>query len=84
MYMVNDDENAKDRPITDNEQALIVQGLRLLRAEKAKAYRTVRDAYEDAAPGLQPFREEDFGIPTIDGLITFIEGPDDEDEEGHP
>lgn len=74
MYMVNDDENAKERPVTDSEQALLVAGLRLLRIDKALAFESITAAYAELAPTMQFFIPADFGIPEIDALIAFIEG----------
>lgn len=68
MYMVNDAEDAKERQITDAEECLMIEALYLLRKQKQEAF----DVISKELPGS--FEERDFGIPTIDGLIKYIEG----------
>ncbi len=63
-----------NRRLDSSDEAHIVAGLYLLRAQKHAAFTMVRDAYEAIAPNLRPFTEHDFGIPQIDKLITDIEG----------
>lgn len=75
MYMVNDWQEKPDRiSITETHQGLIVEGLRLVLAQKREAFKTVSEAYSAVAPTLQPFTESDFGIPAILEIISFIEG----------
>jgi hypothetical protein len=75
MYMVNDWAEKPDRKqITETDQGLIVEGLRLLLAQKRTAYQAISEAYSAVTPTLQPFTEADFGIPSILEIISFIEG----------
>jgi hypothetical protein len=67
VYICNDAENAK---------ALIIEALYLLKRDKEVAFRTVRDAYNEHAPGLVPFEDSDFSIPQLAALIEYLEGPD--------
>ena len=71
MYMMNDSENGKERPLSQLEESAIIEGLCLVLEKKREAFATIRDESK-TNPAFLSFTEKDFGIPGIVALLDYL------------
>lgn len=71
MYICNDQENAKERPLTDTEVEAILDGLDIVLKQKKDAFASLASGGE--APHSRQWTPKDFGIPQIEALIAYLE-----------